>query len=114
MRRTMIATVALLAAAALGGQALADGSEPANRAKKKVTADNFDFSPKKTSISAGTKVVWTATKGTHTVTFKGGFDETISAGGTASTSRKFKSPGTYKYVCTPHKDQGMKGKVVVG
>jgi plastocyanin len=111
-RMTVGALAAALVALAIGGQASAgDGS--AKRAKK-VTADNYDFSPKSVSVSPGSKVKWTATQGSHTVTFKGGFDEIISPNGTATTSRKFKKPGTYKYVCTFHRAQKMKGKVVVG
>jgi plastocyanin len=113
MRRVSVAALAaVLVAIAVGGQASA-GDQAAKRAKR-VTADNFDFEPKSISISAGTKVTWTATKGSHTVTFKGGFDETIAPNGTASTSRKFKNPGTYKYVCRFHRAEKMKGKVVVG
>jgi plastocyanin len=114
MRRvTLGAMVAVLAAGAVGGQASA-GDAPAKRAKK-VTAENFEFKPAKLSVSTGTKVTWTAKKGSHTVTFKdGGLDEAISADGTATTSRKFSRPGTYKYVCRFHKKKGMKGKVVVG
>jgi plastocyanin len=110
MRRTMIAIAVVLAAWAVGGQAIA-GDEAAKRAKK-VTADNFDFEPQRVKVSPGTKVVWTSTQGSHTVTFKGGFDKTIPQG--ASTSRKFKKAGTFKYICRFHTAQGMKGKVVVG
>jgi plastocyanin len=60
-------------------------------------------------------VTWTATEGDHTVTFKdGGLDQEITADGTATTSRKFKKPGTYKYFCRfHHKSKHMVGKVVV-
>jgi len=48
------------------------------------------------------------------VTFKDGkFDKELSENGTTSVSRKFKSPGTYKYICKPHKKKHMKGKVFV-
>jgi plastocyanin len=113
MKRVVLA-VALIALAAgmLGAQASA-GDGPA-KSGKQVKASGVTFSPKKISISAGSKVTWKATEGTHTVTFKsGGFDQTISSGGDAKTSRKFKKPGTYKYICKPHKAEGMKGKVVV-
>jgi plastocyanin len=112
MKRMMVAVAAVVAAGALGGQAVA-GDESAKRAKK-VTVDNFDFEPKKLNVSPGTKVVWTATEGQHTVTFKGGFDEVISEDGPTTTSRKFKKSGTYKYICRFHKQQGQKGKVIVG
>ena len=113
MRRVILgAVVAALAVAVFGAQASA-GDEAAKRGKK-VTADNFDFTPPKISVSAGSKVTWVATKGDHTVTFKdGGLDAEIDADGTATTSRKFKKAGTYKYFCRFHKDKHMKGKVVV-
>jgi plastocyanin len=112
MRRVILgAVVAALAIAVFGAQASA-GDEAAKRGKK-VTADNYDFSPASISVSAGSKVTWTATEGDHTVTFKDGkLDQEISEGG-ATVSRKFKSPGTYKYFCRFHKNKHMKGKVVV-
>jgi plastocyanin len=113
MRRVSVAALAaVLVAVAVGGQASA-GDQAAKRSKK-VTVDNYDFEPKKTTVSPGTKVVWTATEGSHTVTFKGGFDEVISEDGPTTTSRKFKNAGTYKYICRFHKSQGQKGKIIVG
>jgi plastocyanin len=113
MKRLLLAVaLVVLAAGLLGGQASAgDGSA---KSGKRVKANNFSFSPKKISVSAGSKVTWTATEGDHTVTFKdGGLDAEIVASGDAKTSRKFKKPGIYKYICRFHKTQGMVGKVVV-
>jgi plastocyanin len=114
MRRVILgAIVAALALAVLGAQASA-GDDAAKHRGKKVTATNFDFTPPKVSVSAGSKVTWVATEGDHTVTFKDGkLDEEISEDGTSTVSRKFKSPGTYKYICRFHKNKHMKGKVVV-
>ena len=114
MRRVVLgATVAALAIAVVGAQASAGDGASKHRGKK-VTATNFEFTPPTISVSAGSKVTWVATKGDHTVTFKdGGLDQEISADGTTTTSRKFKRPGTYKYVCRFRKDKHMKGKVVV-
>lgn len=113
MRRILLAVALVaLAAGTLGGQASAGGG-PA-KSGKHVKAVNFKFSPKKISISAGSKVTWTATEGSHTVTFKDdGLDATIAANGDAKASRKFKKPGTYKYVCRIHRAEHMVGKVVV-
>jgi plastocyanin len=48
------------------------------------------------------------------VTFKdGGLDAAIAANGDAKASRKFKKPGTYKYICRIHTAEHMVGKVVV-
>lgn len=113
MKRFVLALALVsLAAVALGGQASA-GDGPA-KSGKHVNASDFKFSPKKITISRGSKVTWTATEGDHTVTFKdGGLDAEIVANGTATTSRKFKKPGTYKYICRFHKKKHMVGKVVV-
>jgi plastocyanin len=113
MKRLLLAVaLVVLAAGTLGGQASAGGG-PA-KSGKHVKASNFKSSAKKISISAGSKVTWTATEGSHTVTFKdGGLDAAIAANGDAKASRKFKKPGTYKYICRPHQSQGMVGKVVV-
>jgi plastocyanin len=113
MRRVVLgAVVAALAIAVFGAQASA-GDGPEKRGKK-VTATNYDFTPPTISVSAGSKVTWVASQGDHTVTFKdGGLDQEISDDGTATTSRKFKKAGTYKYFCRFHKNKHMKGKVVV-
>jgi len=108
MRRASFAIAAVLVVA------LATGGAQAKRGGNTVRADDFDFSPKKMHVSRGEKVKWRATEGEHTVTFKGGFDAVITAGGDARAARKFKKPGTYRYVCRFHKAEGMKGKVVVG
>ena len=108
MRRASFAIAAVLVVA------LATSGAEAKRGGNTVRADDFDFSPKKVHVSRGEKVKWRATEGEHTVTFKGGFDAVITAGGDARAARKFKKPGTYRYVCRFHKAEGMKGKVVVG
>jgi len=77
-----------------------------------VKADNFDFEPKTATIEQGERVTWKNVEGTHTVTLKNGtFDKAIS--GDEKVSRKFQHSGTFRYYCRFHKDQGMRGKVVV-
>ena len=108
MRRFAIGAMAAILILALGGgQASAGGGHV-------VKARNFEFTPKRITISAGDKVVWKATQGDHTVTFKnGGFDQEISASGDPKVSAKFPKPGTYKYICRFHNRKGMKGAVIV-
>src|SRR5262245_11803166 len=79
------------------------GSDHAgNSETKKVTIDNFTFSPAKLTISAGTEVTWLNQDDVpHTVTSTAkpkAFDS-----GTLDTDQKFshvfKEPGTYDYFC---------------
>jgi plastocyanin len=72
--------------------------------------DNF-FGPRTITVERGTRVRW-VNRGSnpHTTTGKK-WDKDIPVGGAAS--RVFKKRGTFKYVCTIHVDQGMRGKVVV-
>ena len=84
----------------------------ASGAGKTVKADNFDFKPGKVTIENGDKVTWKNVEGVHTVTFKNGsFDKEIS--GDDRVSKKFSREGTFRYLCTLHKAQGMRGKVIV-
>jgi plastocyanin len=85
------------------------------------TSNGFRWKPKITNVSQGTKVVWKAITGTHTVTaYSNNWSKntTISAG--EKTSFTFKKTGTFKFRCTFHstlsggKCSGMCGKVVVG
>lgn len=107
MRRVLVllAATAVLVFGLAVGQASGGGG-------KTVTSSNFKFAPKTVTIKKGGKVTWQNVKGTHTVTFKNGsFNKTIS--GHKSVSRRFTHSGTYRYVCTLHIRQGMKGKVIV-
>jgi plastocyanin len=108
MKRVLV----LLAATAVLVLGLAVGTASGGSGKT-VKASNFKFSPKTITINKGGRVTWQNVEGTHTVTFKNGsYDKTIS--GHKSVSRRFTHSGTYRYVCTLHIRQGMKGKVVVG
>jgi plastocyanin len=63
---------------------------------------NF-FSPKSVTVSRGAKIVWKAVCGTHTVTsYSSNWskDTVLSQGQT--TSRTFKSRGTFRYHCRFH------------
>jgi plastocyanin len=90
------------------------GASPALGAGEKVKVDNFDFRPKTVRIDKGDKVKWKQVKGRHTVTDKGGRFDHVFSSGKDSFSHKYNREGTFKYICRFHKQQGQKGKVVVG
>lgn len=105
MRKVLISISAVLLVAGLAVTLASAASEP-------VKAKNYSFGPKTVTIEEGDKVVWKNKAGQHTVTFKNGsFDKSIS--GDDRVSKKFPQSGTYRYYCRPHKNLGMKGKVVV-
>jgi plastocyanin len=101
-----------------------------NSAVTEITMTDDDaFKPDQVTIAAGTTIQWKNTsKDAHTVTddphvasnardvsapagakrFNSG---KIKPGGTFE--QKFTIPGTYWYVCEPHEDMDMKGKVTV-
>ena len=118
MRRRLAATI--LAVVLLFAFAV----QPASAAvviKAVSTSTGFKWKPHKVSVAKGTKVVWKAVSGTHTVTAYSknwSKNTTISQGST--TSFTFKKAGTYKFRCTIHSTlvngvcSGMCGKVVVG
>lgn len=107
MRRWItFAAVSVVAAASL-----VPAASPASGATARVKAkDNF-FGPRTITVDRGTRVRW-VNRGAnpHTTTGKA-WDKDIPVGGAAS--RVFKKRGTFKYVCTIHAGQGMRGKVVV-
>jgi plastocyanin len=108
MRKLTLGLIGGLAALVL---AVAPATAGGGGAKVKV--DNYSFSPQKVKVGKGGKVTWKNVEGKHTVTFKdGNFDKVLK--GDEKVSRKFKDRGTFKYICRFHKDQGQKGKVVVG
>lgn len=122
MRRFASALVLCLAFAACnsdGGTAVA-------------MTDARSFEPATLTVSVGDTVTWTnETDESHTVTSlsygrnsfgSGDFDSESQARGSltqalmapgAEYSFTFTTAGTYEYICIPHEDQGMKGKIVV-
>ena len=85
----------------------------------KLEKENMVFSIKIVKVDVGDTVFWKATNKGHNVEF-------IMKGGVPGGVEKFKSkvgqdteytfliPGIYAYWCTPHKNLGMIGFVVVG
>ena len=76
------------------------------------------YSKKVVKINVGDTVFWKATDKGHNVEFiKGGVPEGVEkfkSKFNKDTEYKFTVPGIYAYWCTPHKNMGMIGFVVVG
>jgi plastocyanin len=94
----------------------ADPSNPFAVAKMppavEVTMTVNRFGPGTVRVAAGATVTWRNTSDIpHTVTGDG-FDSGLIAPG-ASYSRTFTQPGSYSYWCTPHRQAGMVGTVLV-
>jgi plastocyanin len=105
----LAASVALVALAGCGGSG--ESSEPV--ATTEVTmAKSYRFDPKTIEVDAGATVTWTNDDNfTHTVQVDGQADHEVEQG--ESVSIEFGTPGTYRYVCTLHR-QAMDGEVIVG
>jgi plastocyanin len=102
---------------------------------KKIQANNFRFckpsettcsttadTNHKTHVLVGQKIKWiyrdTACDSYyicpgHNVTFKSKHSATVMQEGAVIYTTTFHNPGTYKYWCTHHQNQGMTGRIVV-
>ena len=80
--------------------------------------ESMVYSKKIVRIEVGDTVFWKATDKGHNVEFiKGGVPEGVEkfkSKYNVDTEYKFKIPGIYAYWCSPHKNMGMIGFVVVG
>ena len=80
--------------------------------------ESMVYSKKIVRINVGDTVIWKATDKGHNVEFiKGGVPkgvEKFKSKFNKDTEYKFSIPGIYAYWCTPHKNMGMIGFVVVG
>ena len=106
-----LATVAMAAASACGGDSTgpAGGGPPV--ATNQVSIGNDFFSAPSIVVPVGTTVTWTWNSGgtEHNVTFPDASSGDKSGG--ATFSRQFSTPGTFSYHCTLH--PGMTGSVLV-
>ena len=84
----------------------------------KLGNETMVYSEKVVRIDVGNKVIWKATDKGHNVEFiKGGVPEGVDkfkSKFNQDTEYTFTIPGIYAYWCTPHKNMGMIGFVVVG
>ena len=80
--------------------------------------ESMVYSKKIVRINVGDTVMWKATDKGHNVEFiKGGVPEGVEkfkSKFNKDTEYKFSIPGIYAYWCTPHKNMGMIGFVIVG
>ena len=84
----------------------------------RLNKESMVFEPKIVRVNVGDTVLWKATDKGHNVEFikKGvpdGVDK-FKSKYNKDTQYKFTIPGIYAYWCTPHKNMGMIGFVVVG
>ena len=84
----------------------------------KLGKESMVYSKKIARVNVGDTVTWLATSKGHNVEFiKGGVPEGVEkfkSKYNVDTEYKFKIPGIYAYWCSPHKNMGMIGFVVVG
>jgi pseudoazurin len=84
----------------------------------KMGKEMMVYSKKIVRVNVGETVIWKATDKGHNVEFiKGGVPDGVDkfkSKYNVDTQYKFTIPGIYAYWCTPHKNMGMIGFVVVG
>ena len=84
----------------------------------RLNKESMVFEPKIVRVNVGDTVLWKATDKGHNVEFiKKGVPEGVGkfkSKYNKDTEYKFTIPGIYAYWCTPHKNMGMIGFVVVG
>ena len=84
----------------------------------RLNKESMVFKPKIVRVNVGETVLWKATDKGHNVEFiKNGVPEGVDkfkSKYNKDTEYKFTTPGIYAYWCTPHKNMGMIGFVVVG
>ena len=84
----------------------------------RLNKESMVFEPKIVRVNVGDTVLWKATDKGHNVEFiKKGVPNGVGkfkSKYNKDTEYKFTIPGIYAYWCTPHKNMGMIGFVVVG
>jgi plastocyanin len=91
------------------------GSRPPSHVSVAVS-DEYGFAPDSVTVATRGSVSWTVVKGRHDITFLGPAPADGSIGETRSeetVTRRFDEPGTYRYVCARHDDEGERGVIVV-
>ena len=84
----------------------------------KLNNEYMVYSKKIVNVNVGDTVFWKATDPSHNVEFiKGAVPEGVKSFKSKlskDVQYKFEIPGIYAYWCSPHKNMGMIGFVVVG
>jgi halocyanin-like protein len=76
----------------------------------------FAFGPAAVRVDPGTTIVWewSGEGGLHNVVAEDGAFESELVGEAGHTFEFTAESGLYKYACSPHKEMGMRGAIVVG
>jgi uncharacterized cupredoxin-like copper-binding protein len=115
----VLAALGLLASVVLAGPASATTHATAKPVKITVTASEFKFKLSKTSVPAGTTVIFTvknAGKIGHNFKIDGKTTKLLATGKSQKLTVKFPKKGKFAYLCTVpgHSKLGMKGTFGVG
>ena len=115
LKKITISVLAVFSVIFLSSNSFADVTvEMLNKQGK----ESMVFSQKIVKINVGDKVFWKATDKGHNVEFiKKGVPEGVAkfkSKFNQDVEYKFDVPGIYAYWCTPHKNMGMIGFVIVG
>ena len=111
MSRLLLPVTALAAALAVTGCGGSGVSGPAEKTTDVTMAKSYRYDPERIEIQAGQTVTWTNEDNfTHTVQVDGQEDHEVERGDSVSIT--FDETGTYRYVCTLHR-QDMEGEVIV-
>lgn len=89
---------------------------PAGAAVERVEIVGTRFSPPQVEIEVDDSVIWRAEDGGHTVSAADGSFDSSHRGVMREGDQfrwRFRVPGTYAYFCRIHRDDGMRGSVVV-
>jgi plastocyanin len=102
-RRRLAAIIALASLLILvGGQFSSAGSRFVVRGRE-VAPFDFKWKPKLAEVTPGTRVIWRAVDGNHTVTsYGGGWSKNTAIAEGERTRFRFNNNGTFKYFCTIH------------
>jgi len=76
----------------------------------------YIYDPEDMSFSIGDKITLVLESETefHTFTVEGlGIDVAVAGGAVDEVTYTFETAGTYEFICIPHKELGMVGKIVV-
>jgi len=111
MSTFVLAITALAATLAVAGSGDAGVSGPTEKTTDVTIAKSYRYDPERIEIQAGQTVTWTNEDNfTHTVQVDGQEDHEVERGDSVSIT--FDETGTYRYVCTLHR-QDMEGEVIV-
>lgn len=81
-----------------------------------ITMQNLRFTPGTVTVAMGTPVTWINNDpqgAPHTTTSDSGLWDSGRMNVGARYSHTFDQPGTYRYHCTFHQDEGMVGTIIV-